>query len=64
MVFLVIVVNKSLDNMRPVILSVIISDVVVQYRYIENIKVFKIYEIIADIKLIYVTYRIFSSTVK
>ena len=35
-----------------------------KYRYIENIKVFKIYEIIADIKLIYATYRIFSSTVK
>ncbi len=35
-----------------------------QYRYIEIIKVFKINEIIADIKQIHATYRIFSSTVK
>ncbi len=33
-------------------------------RYIEIIKVFKINEIIADIKLIHATYRIFVSGVK
>ena len=34
------------------------------YRYIEIIKVFEIFGIIADIKLIHATYLIFTTTVK